>query len=146
MNLSTALSSQLLSEEGDYIGAVRAVLTPEKIMNMMTLGQINGRFDDSNIAFNLAYDTYGNEKLDTLFMKRLGDYAAKGYKSGLWGFGGHEADGKVDEGEIVAAINAANKNEKLGNAYKNNDIEVFTSAMENMFEKLFGKIIVVREE
>ena len=146
-NLETSLATQALSvAANDYTGAVRAVMQPEKVMSMMSGDQIANRtYDENNFAALLAESSFGNNELDELFMKEIGNYAANAELKGWFGRTKHKADGVVDEGEVADAINAANNNRVMMKAYREGNVEEYTAAMEAMLKKLFGELVIKSE-
>lgn len=141
MNLSTALSSQLLSEEGDYIGAVRAVLQGDNALSFATAYEIG----NSDTFRNLYSKEHGNEYLDEKTIEMIGAYAAYGEKKRSWtNWSKHKADGIVDDGEVAKAINKIDSfsGNKARSDYINNNRESYFAELHKLLIDVFGNLTI----
>lgn len=141
MNLSTALSSQLLSEEGDYIGAVRAILQGDNALSFATAYEIG----NSDTFRNLYSKEHGNEYLDEKTIEMIGAYAAYGEKKRSWtNWSKHEADGIVDDGEVAKAINKIDSfsGNKARSDYINNNRESYFAELHKLLIDVFGNLTI----
>ncbi|MBQ2529529.1 MAG: hypothetical protein II547_04665, partial [Treponema sp.] len=111
VNYVGALTGDAASTYGLYSAAVNAAIKDTKGVSFAQ----NYMFDlDGSFFAKLHDDGYGREKIDKETIAEIGRYAALGEKEGgLWGIGGHKADGKVTDSEIADAIRKISENKTL---------------------------------
>ena len=89
----------------------------------------------------------GNEEINKAMSKTVIEYAMYGYKKGgLFGWGGHVADGEASDEELRSAANAMNNNKALKLAYEKGDKETFISLLRQLLTELFGTLNVTVTE
>lgn len=141
---STNLVADKAAEYGDYGGAVRALITDEAGLSFAT--RAGYRIGDDSVFARLYSEGEGNDELDGLTMDEIGKYAALGYKKGgLFGIGGHKADGKVSESEVDNAIRKMQYNKTIQAAYESGNTDSYIAALRSMLKELFGDITIKSE-
>lgn len=144
VNMAASLVAGKASEYGDYGGAVRAFISGESGISFASRGGY--KINDDSVYARLYSEGVGNDELDKLTMEEIGRYAALGYKKGgLFGKGGHKADGEVDEVEIDNAIRKMQKNKNVKSAYDSGDTDSYLAALRSMLKELFGDITIKSE-
>ena len=89
----------------------------------------------------------GNEEINKAMSKTVIEYAMYGYKKGgLFGWGGHVADGEASDEELRSAANAMNNNKALKLAYEKGDKETFIALLRQLLTELFGTLNVTVTE
>ena len=143
-NFAAELVAEELSNLGDYSGAVKSYITGSK---GLTFANLRGyKINDNSVFANLYSEGTGNDELDKLSIEEIGKYAALGYKKGgLFGIGGHKADGIVDEGEVDDAIRKMQRDKNLKAAYESGNTDSYLAALRSMLKELFGDITIKSE-
>ena len=141
-NLTTELMAASLANKNDYIGATKAFLYGEK---GISLASVNGWQNTEDTFFGRLYNSgIGNDRLDDKIIEMFSVYAANGNKLNNKGEIIREADGVVDEGEVVQLINALDsfKGRKVKKAYENNDEATFLAELRKLLTELFGNLTI----
>lgn len=141
-NLTTELMAASLANKNDYIGATKAFLYGEK---GLSLANMNGWQNTEDSFFGRLYNSgIGNDRLDDKIIEMFSVYAANGNKLNNKGKIIREADGVVDEGEVVQLINALDsfKGRKVKKAYENNDEATFLAELRKLLTELFGNLTI----
>ena len=143
-NLVAELVAEESSNLGDYSGAVKSYITGSKGLSFANLRGY--KINDNSVFANLYSEGTGNDELDKLAIEEIGKYAALGYKKGgLFGTGGHKADGIVDEGEVDDAIRKMQRDKNLKAAYESGNTDSYLAALRSMLKELFGDITIKSE-
>lgn len=137
-NYLGALASQAASTLGLYGEAVKAEIQGTR---GVSYANVYGWDLNDGLFANLHDNSRGNEELDKATIEEIGKYAALGEKKGgLFGIGGHKADGEVTDNEINDAIRKISENKTLMDAYNMGYDKRYFIELKNVLKELFGEI------